>query len=245
MLIINADDWGMDNSTTDRILSCFKNGRVTSATAMMFLDDSERSAELAQSHNLPIGLHLNFTKPLSAHYITSKLKTNHGTLVKYFTKSKYARIIYNPKIQCQVEYCFKSQLTEFERLYGKSPTHIDGHHHIHLCSNLIFSKIIPSGMKIRKNFSFSKKEKNFINRGYRRLIDRIIKTRFLSTDFFYALNSHVNEPDILEKLSRAHDSCVEFMVHPGTYEEYTFIMGMGNMYERIIQGVDRGSYESL
>jgi len=221
MLIINADDWGMTSLTTDRILDCFRHERITSATAMMFLDDSERSAELAQSHNLPIGLHLNFTK------------------------SKYARIIYNPKIQCQVEYCFKSQLTEFERLYGKSPTHIDGHHHIHLCSNLIFSKIIPSGMKIRKNFSFSKKEKNFINRGYRRLIDRIIKTRFLSTDFFYALNSHVNEPDILEKLSRAHDSCVEFMVHPGTYEEYTFIMGMGNMYERIIQGVDRGSYESL
>jgi len=245
LLIINADDLGMDAVTTDRILNCFINGRITSSTAMMFMEDTERSSELARLNNLPIGLHLNFTKPFTTKYINSRLKDYHNTLVAYFTKSKYSRIIYNPKIQYQVEYCFKSQLTEFERLYGKSPTHIDGHHHIHLCSNLIFSKIIPSGIKIRKNFSFSKKERNFINRGYRGLIDRIIKTRFLSTDFFYALNSHVNEPDILEKLSRASNSCVEFMVHPGTYEEYTFIMDMGNMYERIIQGVDRGSYESL
>ncbi|MBW1938539.1 MAG: ChbG/HpnK family deacetylase [Deltaproteobacteria bacterium] len=243
MLIINADDWGMDTATTDRILSCFKNGKITSTTAMMFMEDSERSSELARLNNLPIGLHLNFTKPFTTKYITSRLKDYHNTLVAYFTKSKYARIIYNPKIQCQVEYCFKAQLAEFERLYGKFPTHIDGHHHIHLCSNLIFSKIIPSGMKIRKNFSFSKKEKNFINRAYRASIDLIIKHRFLSTDFFYSLNSHVNESDILKKLNRARDSYVELMVHPVMPEEYNFIMSA--RYARIIHSVVKGSYETL
>lgn len=243
MLIINADDWGKDRKTTDNISICFKNDRITSATAMMFMDDSKRSAELAQAQNLPVGLHLNFTKSFFARNVTSDLKSRHNRLVKYFTRSKYARIIYNPLIQRQVEYCFKAQLEEFQRLYDKNPTHIDGHHHIHLCSNLIFSSIIPRGAKMRRNFSFSKREKSMVNRAYRGLIDRIIKIRFITTDFFYALNSRCNESDIIEKLSRIHDYNVEFMVHPGIHEEYTFIMS--DEYEKIIKGIAKGSYESL
>ena len=146
-------------------------------------------------------------------------------------------------IQRQVEYCFDAQCEEFERLYGKPPTHIDGHHHIHLCSNLMFGTIIPSGTKIRRNFSFSKGEKGIVNRTYRGLIDRIIENRFLSTDFFYKLNRHVKKSEILEKLSHTSDSCVEFMVHPGMPEEYAFIMS--DKYKEIIQNAAMGSYEAL
>ncbi len=243
MLIINADDWGMDSVTTDRILACFRAGKISSATAMMFMEDSKRSAELARSHNLPIGLHLNFTQPFSAHDVSSILKSYHATLVRYFIGKKFSRIVYNPLIKRQVEYCFKSQCDEFERLYGTFPTHIDGHHHIHLCANLMFSKIISSGIKIRRNVPFSKKEKNFFNYLWRSLIDVIIKKRFLTTERFFSLYSHNKEADLLVNFSLARDYNVEGMVHPGLLEEYTFIMS--EKYAWFIREIPLVSYKTL
>ena len=61
MLIINADDWGRSVAETDAALRCYKGGRITSVSAMVFMEDSERAAELAKENELDVGLHLNFT----------------------------------------------------------------------------------------------------------------------------------------------------------------------------------------
>ena len=66
MLIVNADDWGRSVAETDAALTCFSQGRVTSVTAMTFMADSERAAGIALRHDIPVGLHLNFTEPLTA-----------------------------------------------------------------------------------------------------------------------------------------------------------------------------------
>ena len=63
MLIVNADDWGGWKSATDAALACYKAGRINSVSAMVFMEDSERAAELAQADGLDVGLHLNFTTP--------------------------------------------------------------------------------------------------------------------------------------------------------------------------------------
>ena len=47
ILIVNADDYGWNRPTTEATLEAFRAGRITSATALMFMDDSERAAELA------------------------------------------------------------------------------------------------------------------------------------------------------------------------------------------------------
>src|SRR5579862_5616853 len=65
-IIINADDWGRDRVTTDRILDCVDHGTVSSVSAMVFMEDSERSAVLARRSGIDAGLHLNLTTPLSA-----------------------------------------------------------------------------------------------------------------------------------------------------------------------------------
>lgn len=64
-LIVNADDWGRDRETTDRTLFCLREGAVSSASAMVFMEDSERAAALAKEHGVDAGLHLNLTAPLS------------------------------------------------------------------------------------------------------------------------------------------------------------------------------------
>ena len=65
MLIINADDWGRSAAETDAALRCYKAGRVTSVSAMVFMEDSERAAELAKENELDVGLHLNFAEPFT------------------------------------------------------------------------------------------------------------------------------------------------------------------------------------
>ena len=73
MLIINADDWGRNKTTTDNSLVCFKNGRITSVSAMVFMEDSQRAAALALDHGLDAGLHLNFTTKFNQNITSSKL----------------------------------------------------------------------------------------------------------------------------------------------------------------------------
>ena len=45
MLIINADDWGRSVAETNAALRCYEEARITSASAMVFMADSERAAE--------------------------------------------------------------------------------------------------------------------------------------------------------------------------------------------------------
>ena len=66
MLIVNADDWGRDRLTTDRILDCVTAGAVSAVSAMVFAEDSERAAALALDRSIDVGLHLNFTSPFTA-----------------------------------------------------------------------------------------------------------------------------------------------------------------------------------
>jgi predicted glycoside hydrolase/deacetylase ChbG (UPF0249 family) len=61
MVIINADDFGRSRLVTDRILSCYKQGSITSTSAMVFMEDSQRAVDLAKEYSIDVGLHLNFT----------------------------------------------------------------------------------------------------------------------------------------------------------------------------------------
>jgi len=76
-LIINADDWGLDRSTTDRILECANRRVISSASGMVFMEDSERAAGLAREHRIDIGLHLNLTEAFSARNASARLQEHH------------------------------------------------------------------------------------------------------------------------------------------------------------------------
>ena len=60
---------------------------------------------------------------------------------------KYSQLLYNPFLRKEFSYSYKAQSEEFTRLFGKPPSHIDGHHHMHLCANLLLSSLVPAGMK--------------------------------------------------------------------------------------------------
>src|SRR5947208_17082806 len=98
MLIINADDWGRSVAETDVALRCYIAGRITSVSAMVFMADSERAAELAIANGLETGLHLNFSDPFTNSRCPERLKDCHNRIVRFLRRNKYAPILYNPSL---------------------------------------------------------------------------------------------------------------------------------------------------
>src|SRR6266478_6578036 len=82
-LIINADDWGLDKENTDRIYDCKLVGTVSSVSAMVYMEDSERAASIAREHDIDTGLHLNLTTPFSASNVPERLGEHHQRIMNY------------------------------------------------------------------------------------------------------------------------------------------------------------------
>lgn len=242
MLIINADDWGKNKLTTDRSLSCYKNGRITSASAMVFMADSERASELALENKLDTGLHLNFILKFDGNVKSSKLKSSHQLITSFLAKNKYCLLIYNPLLTRQFDYVYKAQYEEYVCLYNQKPTHIDGHKHMHLCTNMIVDSIIPHGYKIRRNFSFACGEKGFLNRFYRYIVDKWIIKKYFCTDYFFDFVPFYKER--LQKIvNYAQSMSVELMVHPERAEEFNILMS--NQFQEIIFKAKLINYSEL
>jgi len=243
MLIINADDWGRNKTTTDNSMVCFKNGRITSVSAMVFMEDSQRAASLALEHGLDAGLHLNFTARFNRNITSNKLLECQQRIAAFLQKNKYCFLLYNPVLKHSFHYVFSAQYEEYIRLYHKEPTHIDGHHHMHLCTNILVDKLIPKNSKIRRNFSFTSDEKSMVNRLYRSLVDRRLHRRYQCTDFFFSIEP-IHKSDrlrVIIELSLAHN--VELMVHPEKQDEYNYLLS--NEYIELIRNKKIESYRAL
>ena len=223
MLYVNADDLGWTEEITYRILKCYHQRRVHSASAMTFMKDSERAAALALENGLPTGLHLNLTQELSGWNVPENLRNRHGMIVSYLRARKVNQLIFNPFLRNAFDYVFQAQWDEFSRLYGKEPNRVDGHHHMHLCVNMLVSGRLPKGIRIRRNFTFGPGEKNIFNRLYRSLVDRWLRSQFKCIDYFFSLSPI--EPDRVQRIvSVAKRADVELMVHPGVEEEYRYLL---------------------
>lgn len=222
-LIINADDWGRDSENTDRALDCIRFGTVSSVSAMVFMKDSGRAAAIALSHGIDAGLHLNFTSSFSAPGIPSRLAAHQERLSKYLLRNRFAKVIFHPGLTQSFEYVIASQIDEFARLFGEEPSRLDGHHHMHLCANVLFAALLPAGTKVRRNFSFRPGEKSWMNRLYRAGIDRVLAKRHRLTDFLFALPPYMQRGGIDEVFSLARRSVVELETHPVNPREFRFL----------------------
>jgi chitin disaccharide deacetylase len=243
MLIINADDWGGWKNATDAALACFKRGRITSVSAMVFMEDSERAAILAKEAGVDVGLHINLNQDFSATYCAERIKETHRRVKAFLKSSKYSQILYNPLLRRWFRDDFQAQLQDFVRLYGRQPSHFDGHQHMHLCSNMLLDRVIPRGQKVRRSFSFWPGEKSRLNRAYREYVDRRIKRLNRTTDYFFSLGQCLNfrRLDRVAELSR--NSSVELMTHPEEPKELEYLCS--EAYLELFDGVQRSSYEAL
>jgi predicted glycoside hydrolase/deacetylase ChbG (UPF0249 family) len=224
-LIVNADDWGRDNENTDRTLECIASGVVSSVSAMVFMEDSERAAVVARERTIDAGLHLNFTTPFTAPNCSELLLDHQLRIAGCLRRHRLAQSLFYPSLVRSFEYVVSAQLDEYRRLYGAEPERLDGHHHMHLCANVLAIGLLPPGTVVRRNFSFRAGEKSFGNRLYRQVVDRMLARRHHLTDFFFSLPPLEPRSRLDRIFSLAQSSVVELETHPVMPDEYKFLRG--------------------
>ena len=226
MVIINADDWGWTDEATNRILDCVRLNVLSSVSAMVFMGGSARAASLAREHNVDAGLHLNFTTPLTGGEASAQLVEHQQRLACFLRSHRFAPVFFHPLLANSFDYVVKSQFEEYERLYGTPAHRIDGHHHMHLCSNVLLQRLLPQGAIVRRNLSFAPGQKRRLNRWARALEDKLLSMRHRTTDYFFDLlpidMGRVNE---ICELAQWHN--VEIETHPARVGEHRFLTAGG------------------
>ena len=131
LLIVNADDFGLNDTANDGIVQAHAAGAVTSTTLMVNGRAAERAALLAACHpELGVGLHFNLTwgQPVSAPAAVSSLVGADGM---FLPREALARHLLTGRVRRE-QVCaeLRAQLNRMAEL-GLQPTHIDSHQHVH------------------------------------------------------------------------------------------------------------------
>jgi predicted glycoside hydrolase/deacetylase ChbG (UPF0249 family) len=245
LLIVNADDLGYDAETSDAILASFSVGAITSATAMVFMEDSERAAPLALHSGLPTGLHLNLLEPFSGDVASETVRADHEAVCRHFA-SGARRWFYDPRIREPLARTIRHQLEEFMRLYDRPPTHFDGHQHMHLSLNVLLEPGPLAGLPARRSFSFARGQKSMPNRAWRGATSALIRRRFGSTRRFHSIRDLAPElggAGLEGALASARATSVEVMTHPGWGDEFELLRS--DRWREALDGLPLGSYADL
>ena len=129
--------------------------------------------------------------------------------------------MFHPGLVRSFEYVVSAQLDEFLRLYGDEPTRVDGHHHMHLCSNVLHGKLLRFRTSVRRNFSFQPGErKAFVTVSIFNNRQQTGPASWVPRIFSFSLPP-LDPPDRLQRIfSLANEFTVEVETHPIRREEY-------------------------
>ena len=243
LLIVNADDFGGNALATERIAECFASRRITSTTAMVYMQDTANAAAIAASQTMAIGLHLNLTQEFDDPATPTPVRERQAQAVRHFAGQRRPRFTFNPALRRLVGRCVGDQLERFREEFGREPTHIDGHNHVHLSPTVLLA--LPKGACVRTA------ESSFVNhRGVsarvRDLRHRFITRRQLTTDRLYAINRLGRQATLLQMrglLAPAEHLSVEIMVHPDRDGDYRILMSKD--WGEALAGHRLGSFEDL
>jgi chitin disaccharide deacetylase len=235
MLYINADDWGRSRAETNSIRECIEHGAVGSTSAMVFMEDSERAGDVAGEIRATIGFHVNFTEAFTSRDIPRGIAERQAQIAGFLKRSKYALVCYNPFLNEAFRYVFNTQLDEFRRIYGREPSHFDGHQHMHLCTNVLLGRIIPAGVKVRRSFSFVPGQKSLLNRTYRRWVDQRLAKDYQLAHKFFSLDQSLRWKQLDRVLEISNIQDVELMTHPIVKSEYDFLLSP--QFDKVVQSV--------
>ena len=132
-LIVNADDFNLTTGVARGIVEGHLRGIVSSTTVMVNLPGLEQSQGLLRdAPNLGVGLHLNLTfgRPVLRPERVPSLVDSTGRFVQDRTRVAETGAL----SEIRAELC--AQAERFEHAFGRRPTHLDTHHHVHRHSRI-------------------------------------------------------------------------------------------------------------
>lgn len=239
-IIVNADDFGYNDTVNEAIINGIEHRYITSTTIMASGDAFEEAIKYAKLRNdISFGVHLCIDefKPLTSERVFKQygLTDNDGRFIKF----SYLNLHEADDIKEAIYNEWKAQILKVKNS-GLQISHIDSHHHAHTYSFLY--KIID---RLSKEFCINKvriclykpllikyREKPVISlkkidtiqspkKKYSRLqifknnfnlgvSNYRLKKKYRTTDFFCPLRYF-----IANKLLLSHYDVIEIMVHPG------------------------------
>jgi predicted glycoside hydrolase/deacetylase ChbG (UPF0249 family) len=218
VLIVNADDFGASPSTSDPIVDLFDEGVISSASAMVRMRDSARAASLARERAIPTGLHLNLTLPFDEAAVPGDVRERQLRVTEVLGSESWREDRGQTPPRRLLQDVISDQLECFRASFGE-PSHLDGHHHIHIHPAVL--ECLPRELPIRPILSVPSQAEA---RPSRR--ERGLHRRFRSPELCFAFE-HVH-PSVggigLDALEPARGRTLEIMTHPQRKPERAALM---------------------
>lgn len=231
LLIVTADDLGIDPRRDDGILVAYARGAITQASLMVRGRSAESAADAAHRVGLPLGLHLDLTEtPPSAPApeIATLLGADGRKLGKHGLRAAFARGDVDPS---HVGREAIAQIDLFARLTGARPSHVDGHQHAHIVPGIaeilapvlaeagIYTTRIPSQRDVRVDDPEAARFYRGVSVEAEAARPIYARSGVRSTEAFAGLDlmGTASAPEKLASAARAHrqDASLELMCHPG------------------------------
>jgi len=194
-VIINSDDFGLNETVNDAIIESFKNGLISSTTTLVNypegLIDGYNKLYLNKINFDSVGIHLNLTtgRPLTQSISKNTIFCENGVFHSRVRDKPLMFLDKKSRIDVKIE--IEAQIQRFIEVMGCKPSHIDGHHHIHT-EFAIFRIIV--GLAKKYDISGMRKTRNLgiegigiVKKIYKDLLNFLIERNFSTTNFFGSL----------------------------------------------------------
>lgn len=207
-LVVTADDFGLSPGVVEGIVKAHERGIVTTCSLMVNAPAAEAAfAEARRVPSLATGLHfvLTFGRPVGPPGPLARLLDGEG---RFRRNGSGAHELARPG---EVRDELRAQLRLFEEKVGRPPTHIDGHHHVHLHPGILRVVIEEAG-----RLSIPVRSTDVPFRERLRLERIRTPDRFI--DRFYG-SGEVSPEKLLEILETLPEGVTELMCHPASEDE--------------------------
>ena len=203
-LIVNADDFGLSDGVNAGIVRAHSAGIVTSTSLMVRQPAAASAAALARQHpGLGVGLHVDLGE---------------WRYVNGGWEAVYQRVDINDHDEVERE--IDAQLSEFELLLGRRPTHIDSHQHVHRrepARTLLIQRAARLGVPLRHDSPDVRYEGGFYGQD----------------DVGQPMHELVSVAYLIEILQSLPSGITELACHPATVVDFAFATAYNN--ERLLE----------
>jgi len=203
VLIVNADDFGLSKGQNYGIVEACRYGVVTSTTAMVNAEAIGHAVAL--SRDLPgFGIGMHFVLTLGMPLTAMPGLTRDGQLGKWIWEMAEQGSLPLEEIARELD----CQFNRFVDLFGRAPTHIDSHHHVHM---------IPAIFPLVAEFARRKGVALRVDRGekaWKSVPDLPATTDGFSSAFYGEEISEALFLQVLERSLAQGERSLEVMAHP-------------------------------
>lgn len=227
IIFINADDFGLDDKTNEKIKYCLSNNLISSTTLIANMPGFNNAVDLIYKYNFHgrVGIHLNLVDGYS---LSEEMKDFMDGEKLHKFRILYLSHFYSERARHAIYHELRAQMIRILNL-GVIPTHIDTHAHVHHYFDIL--RIIHK-LAEEYNIGYIRNTRNlFIKRSYRNIV-------FKKLYYMYRRYQKIHGSIYFTSLSSyiAHNCKLlntELMCHPGHTNEFAFLCS--NTYAKFIK----------